>query len=70
MDNNTNAPQDFLKNIFKNVDGFINAVENGEGMNLTEEQKKQFKEKFEQEGGNDLLRQVKEKKEQLFKQGK
>lgn len=63
----TNSPQEFLKNIFKNVEGFISAVEKGEGLNLTDEQKKLFKEKFEQEGGNDLLRQVREKKEQLFK---
>lgn len=61
------SPQDFIKNIFNNLDGFVKSVENAEGMNLSDDQKKEFKEKFEREGGNDLLKQIKAAKEQVLK---
>lgn len=65
MDNN--SPLHFLKNTLANLDGFIKAVESGEGMNLTEEQKKEFKEKFEREGGPKMLQDLNEKRQQLGK---
>lgn len=64
MDNNLGED---LKNIFGSIEKFVNKAKNAEGMNLTEEQKKEFKEKFEREGGNDLLKKLQEEKEKLFK---
>lgn len=59
------SAQNFLKNAIANMEGFIKSVETGEGFGLTDEQKKEFQEKFEREGGPDLLRQLNEKKQQL-----
>lgn len=64
---NKNSPQHFLKNAFKHIDGFIKSVEKGEGMNLTDEQKKQYQDELKKQGVYEKLEELKEQKEQLFK---
>jgi uncharacterized protein YpuA (DUF1002 family) len=66
MDNN-NSPQYFLNKMFGQLNGFIKSVENGEGMNLTDEQKKQYQEELKKQGVHEKLDELKKQKEQLFK---
>lgn len=64
---NKNSPQNYLKGISKQLEGFIKSIEKGDGMNLTDEQKKEYKEQLEKQGVYEKLKELKEQKEKLFK---
>lgn len=67
---NKNSPQHFLNKIFKDMDGFIKSVESGEGMNLNDEQLKEYKSKLPEMGVTDKINELKEMKAKLFKDKK
>lgn len=64
----TNNPlTKILMNIAKNTNQLDKAIKSGEGMNLTDEQKKEYYEQLEKQGVNEKLSEVKSQLDQLFK---
>lgn len=63
----SNSPQSYIMNILQNIEGLEKVIKNAEGMNLTEEQKEEFKKQCEKHGVNEKFEEIQKQKELLFK---